>query len=340
MVVGAIGLSYWTDLAAHGVPVVGHVPAGLPDASFPTPPLFDVLKVVPAALGIFILTLADEILTARAFAGKRNEHIDASQELLALGAASAAAGFTQGFPIGGSSSRTAVNDSMGAKTQMAGLTAVGAVVLILLFLTGPVSYLPKTVLGAVIISAAVGLVDLDAWHALAATDRVEVAIAAVTMAGVIMIGVLAGIVLAVGLSIVDVVRRSARPYDAVLGWDEGLGRYADVSVHRKARITPGVVVYRLDDRLFFANARYVKGRIREAIHGATPPVHWLVFDAEAVGHVDASGLEMLADLRQSLAGDGVQFAFARLHTSPRRHFDESGLTAEVGHDRFYPTVQP
>jgi SulP family sulfate permease len=162
-------------------------------------------------------------------------------------------------------------------------------VLILLFLTDPIAYLPKPVLGAVIISAGIGLVDPDAWRALWTTDRVEVAIAAVTAGGVILVGVLEALVFAVGLSIVDVVRRSARPHDAVLGWVPRLGRYGDVSLHPSAELTPGVVVYRLDDRLFFANARYVKGRTREAVRGAPQPVQALVFDAEAVVHIDSTG---------------------------------------------------
>ena len=338
VVVGSIAVSHAFDLEAHGVPVVGHVPSGLPSVTFPTPPILDVVKLIPAALGIFVLTLADEILTARAFAGKRGEHVDASQELLAMSVASAASGISQGFPIGGSNSRTAVNDGMGARTQVSGLTAVAMVILILLFLTGPISYLPKTVLGAVIISAALGLVELPAWRALAATDHTEVAIAGVAMGGVILIGVLEGIVLAVGLSIVDVVRRSARPHDAVLGWDEKLGRYADVAVHRKAVQTPGVLVYRLDDRLFFANARYVKGRIREAIRGAPWDVRWLVFDAEAVTHVDASGLEALGDVTHELHDAGIGFAVARLRTRVAQHFDDAGLTTVIGADHFYPTV--
>ena len=153
-------------------------------------------------------------------------------------------------------------------------------------------------------AAALGIVNPDAWRGLARTSRVEVAIAAVTMAGVIAVGVLEALLVAVALSIIDVVRRSATPHDAVLGWDERMGRYADVSVHRRARITPGVLVYRLDDRLFFANAGYVSGRIREAMHGSPTPVRWLVFDAEALAHVDSTGARALIDLIRSLKTKG------------------------------------
>ena len=186
-----------------------------------------------------------------------------------MGAGNAAAGLTQGFSIGASGSRTAVNDGMGARTQIAGLVGAVTVGLILLFLTEPVQYLPKAVLGAVIVFAAIGLIDPQAWRALAAVDNVEVAIAGVTTGCVVVFGVLEALVVAVGLSIIDTVRRSARPHDAVLGWVDRLGRYGDVSLHPSARVTPGVVVYRLDDRLFFANARYFKGRVREAVRGVT-----------------------------------------------------------------------
>ena len=143
IVVAAIGLSWGFDFAAHGIAVVGPIPAGLPSFAIPTPALADVVRLLPAALGIFLVCFADEILTARSFAGKHHQNVRGSQELLAMGAASAAAGFTQGFPVGASGSRTAVNDDMGARSQIAGLFAAAAVALILLFLTEPVQYLPR-----------------------------------------------------------------------------------------------------------------------------------------------------------------------------------------------------
>jgi sulfate permease, SulP family len=256
-------------------------------------PLVVVVAAIAASAALDLaadgfVSYSDEILTARSFAGHRGEHVGADTELGAMGAANLAAGISQGFPIGASGSRTAVNDQMGARTQLSGLLAAVVIALVLLFLTAPMQYLPKATLGAVIVAAGIGIVNPDAWRGLARTSRVEVAIAAVTMAGVVAVGVLEALLVAVALSIVDVVRRSAIPHDAVLGWDERMGRYADVSVHRRARITPGVLVYRLDDRLFFANAGYVTGRIREAVSGSPTPVRWLVFDAEALAHVDST----------------------------------------------------
>ena len=338
VVVLGIAVSWAVDLSSHGVAIVGAIPSGLPHFNVPSVGLADTARLIPAALGIFLVSFADGILTARSFAGKHNQHVRGSQELLAFGAANAAAGFTQGFSIGASGSRTAVNDSMGARTQIAGLVSAATIVVILLFLTEPVQYLPKAVLGAVIVVAAVGLVDPSAWRALAAVDRVEVAIAVITTVCVVGLGVLEALVIAVALSMVDTVRRSAHPHDAVLGWVARLGRYGDVSVHPSAQITAGVVVYRLDDRLFFGNARYFTGRVQEAIRAAPRAVAWLVFDAEAVTYVDASGIEALEALANDLRREQITLVVARLQTRMLEQFDQVGLTETIGRSHFHPTV--
>ena len=338
VVLASILVSWAVDLQAHGVAVVGPIPSGLPSFSIPRPPLGDAVDLVPAAIGIFLVSFADGILTARSFAGKQNLHIRANQELLAFTGLNAAAGVTQS-PLGASGSRTTVNDQMGAKTQIAGLVAAGAVALVLLFLTEPMSYLPSAVLGAVIVSAAIGLVDLTAWRGLRLVSRFELAIAAATLVGVVALGVLQALVIAVVLSILDVVRRSAQPRDAVLGWVDRLGRWGNVELHPSARVTPGVVVYRLDDRLFFANARYVKGRVREALRGAPDEARWLVFDAEAVSHVDATGLEALRELATGLPQDGVGLVVARMKPEVRERLVAGGVAEAIGEERFYPTVR-
>jgi sulfate permease, SulP family len=339
VVVAAIGISWALDFGEHGIALVGPVEGGLPRPTVPTPPLADILQLVPAAVGLFLVSFADEILTARAFAGRRREHVRASQELLTMGVANVAAGFTQAFSIGASGARTAVNDAMGVRTQIAGLFSVGAVVVILLFLTSPIQYLPQAILGAVIVMAGIAIVDRAAWQALAAIDRVEVAIAGVTTACVVIIGVLEALVVAVGLSIIDTVRRSARPYDAVLGWVPSLQGYRDVAIHPSALVTPGVVVYRLDDRLFFANAGYVKGRVLEAIRAAPTDTAWFVFDAEAVTHIDSTGMEALLDLARDLRREGITLVVARLRTRMKGDFDVAGLTDEIGAEHFYRSVK-
>jgi high affinity sulfate transporter 1 len=334
VVIAAIVASKALGLDAHGVAIVGEIPPGLPDLGLPSPPWKDVITLAPAAAGLFLVAFADEMLTARSFAGRHGQHIRADQELLAMSAANAAAGVTQGLPVGASGSRTAVNDSMGARSQIAGLLAAAAIVLVLLFLTAPIADLPKAVLGAVIISAAIGLIDPAAWRELASTDRVELAIAAVTTAGVIVTGLLEAIFFAAGLSMIDVVRRSARPHDAVLGWVESLGRWADVARHRDAEITSGVVVYRLDDRLFFANASYVKGRVNEALRGAPTVTTALVLDAEAMTHIDSAGLQALEDLAGTLETDGIA-----LHVARVKHPIADRLAEHLSGAHFHGTVR-
>ena len=338
VVVAAIALSALFNFEASGIAVVGDVPAGLPEISLPSVSLGDFSELLPGAIGLFLVALADGILTARAFAGRRGEDVDARQELLALGAANAAAGVSQGMPVGASSSRTAVNDSMGASSQLAGMMAAVVVAGILVFLTAPIADLPNAVLGAIIVSAVLGLIDLPEWRALRETDQVELAIAGVTTGLVLVTGVLEAIAFAVGLSVIDVVRRSARPHDAVLGWVPELGRYGDLAFHRSARTVPGVVVYRLDDRLFFANADYVKGRIREAIRGAGSSTHTLVVDAEALTHIDATGLEAFRELSHALERDGVKLVTARMRARvEERLIDACG--DEFPPEARYPTVR-
>ena len=338
VVILAIVVSAVVGLTDKGVAVVGHIPSGLPSIELPDLRPKDIFSLLPAALGIFFVGFASQILAARSFAGRHGQHIHANTELVAMGAANLVAGISQGMPIGASDSRTAVNDQMGARTQVSGLLAAAVIALVLLFLTGPIQYLPKATLGAVIVVAALGLVEPDAWRVIARVSRVEVAIAAITMVGVIAVGVLQALLLAVALSIVDAVRRSADPHDAVLGYVERMDRYADVRVHPSARIVPGVLVYRLDDRLFFANTNYVEGRIREAVAGAPAPVHWLVFDAEALNHVDATGVRMLAEMIESLRKESITFVFARLHSPLQEHLADGGVLDLVGEEHVYPTV--
>jgi sulfate permease, SulP family len=338
VVILAIAVSAIVGLADKGVAVVGHIPAGLPNIEFPDIRLRDIFTLLPAAVGIFFVGFASQILAARSFAGRHGQHIYANTELAAMGTANLVAGISQGLPVGASDSRTAVNDQMGARTQISGLLSAVVIALVLLFLTAPIQYLPKATLGAVIVMAALGLIDFDDWKGIARVSRVEVAIAVITMVGVVTVGVLRALLLAIALSVFDAVRRSASPHDAVLGYVERLDRYADVRVHPSARLLPGVLVYRLDDRLFFANANYVKGRIREAIAGARTPVRWLVFDAEALNHVDATGVRMLTELIEALREESITFVLARLHSPSSERLRDAGVLDLIGEEHNYPTV--
>jgi high affinity sulfate transporter 1 len=338
VVVAGIVVSYAAGLSRHGVALVGPIPSGLPSIRWPQVGLGKTTDLLPAAAGIFAVGYADAILTARSFAGRSGQHVDANQELLAIGLANVSAGVTQGFPVGASGSRTAVNEQIGGRTQLVGIMAAAATAVVLLFLTGPVAQLPKACLGAVIVAAAIGLVEPDAWRDLIRVGRSQVVIAAVTLVGVVVFGVLQALIVAVGLSIVDVLMRSAKPHDAVLGYVPRLGRWANVSVHPRARVTPGVVVYRLDDRLLFANARYVSGRIREAVAGAPSETEFLVFDAEGFLGLDASGVEAFQQLLTALSSSGVTVVVARMKSHLDEQFAATGLTGRIGPGRFFPTV--
>ena len=339
VVVLAIVISAVAGLAEQGVAVVGQIPAGLPSIELPGLQPRDISTLLPPAVGIFFVGFSSQILIARSFAGRHGQHIEANAELVAMGAANLVAGISQGLPVGASDSRTAVNDQMGARTQISGLITAIVIGLVLLFLTGPVQYLPTATLGAVIVVAALGLVNFNDWRGLAHISRVEVAIAATTTVGVITVGVLRALLLAVALSVVDAVRRSATPHDAVLGFVERMDRYADVQLHPTAKTVPGVLVYRLDDRLFFANADYVEGRIREAVAGARTPIRWLVFDAEALNHIDATGVRMLTELIEALRKESITFVFARLHDPTQDDLDQAGVLDLVGEEHLYPTVR-
>ncbi len=339
VVVTGIAVATLASLDAHGIKLVGSVPSGLPSLGLPDVGFDDVAGLAPAAAGIFLVCFADGVLTARSFAGRRGQHVRVQQKLVALGGANLAAGLTGAFVVGASGSRTTVNETAGGRTQAVGLFSAATIAAVLLFLTAPVAKIPMACLGAIIVAAAIGLIDPGEWAAVGRAGRREVAVAAVTAVGVITLGVLWALTIAVGLSILDTVSRSARPHDAVLGRVDRLGRYADVSVHPSAQVTSGVVVYRLDDRLFFANTNYVTARILEAIEAAPDDTRWLVFDAESVADVDASGVAALQQLVEQLRARGITFVVARLKSPLAEKLDTTGLAAVIGPENVAPTVE-
>ncbi|MBK9179486.1 MAG: SulP family inorganic anion transporter [Acidimicrobiales bacterium] len=337
MVLG-IAASWALDLASRGVAVTGAVPSGLPSLAVPEVSRSDVGTLAAAAVAIFLVAFADGILTARSFAARHHEVVDANQELLAFGFAQVASGVTQGIPVGTSGSRTAVNDDMGATSQVSGLVAAATIGAILLFLTAPIEYLPSAILGAVIVFAASKLIEPDQWRALARSSRSEVVIAGVTALFVVTIGVLQAIVVAVVLSIIDIIRRAARPADAVLGWAPDEDRYVDVSDHPDAGVTPGVVVYRIQDRLFFANAHFFKRRLWAAVDGAPKPVRHVVLDATAISDIDASAGVALREVNSGLRDRNIELHIARATVELQRRFDDLGLTEVIGADHVHGTV--
>ncbi len=338
LVVVGIAASWLLDLAAHGVAVTGSVPSGLPSLTVPDVSRGDLGTLGLAAVAIFLVGFTDSILTARSFAARHHETVDANQELLAFGLAQAAAGITQGIPVGTSGSRTAVNDDMGATSQVSGLVAALVIGAILLFLTGPIEYLPSAILGTVIVFASSKLIDPSQWRELARSSKAEVAIAAVTAVFVVTIGVLQAIVVAVLLSILDVIRRTAQPADAVLGWSPDDDRYVDVGDHPQAGITPGVVVYRIQDRVFFANAHFFKRRLWAAVDGAPKPVRHVILDASFISGIDATAAVALREVLSGLQARNIELEVARASSELMAQFADVGLVEDIGADHFHGTV--
>jgi high affinity sulfate transporter 1 len=335
----AIGASALWNLGERGVVLVGEIPPGLPSLAWPSVSLAQAAELLPLAVGIALVAFSDAILTARSLSRPDAPPVDTDQELLALAGLNVAAGVSQSFPLGSSGSRTAVNIRLAGRTQVVGLVQAAGVALVLLFLTGALALLPKATLGAVIVYAALGLMDIGAWRAMVRGARGELVVAVITVVGMLTIGLLASLVLAVLLSVLDVVRRSAQPRDAVLGWSPDLGRFVDAQRHRDAELFPGVVVYRLDDRLFFANCRYFSARVREAIGTAPSPVTTLVFDAESVTDLDTSGAQALAAVVAEMRQDGVRFVLARSRTTFEEQLRTTGYDDLIPAEDRFPTVR-
>ena len=339
VVVVGIAAAWGWDLAADGVALVGPVPAGLPPLEIPAVGLADVQSLVVPAIGIFLVSFSDGILISRAMAAKNHETVDANQELFAFGTANISAGLTAGMPIGASGSRTAVNDSMRVTSQVGGLVNALAVALILLFLTEPIQYLPTAVLASIIIVASVGIIEASAWLTLRRSSRAEVVIAVVTMVLVLSVGVLQALFVAVFLSMADVVRRVANPHDAVQGFVPSIDRFGNVDSHPDAEVIHGIVIYRLDDRIFFANCQRVNARIWSAISAAPKPVRWLVFDVAGVPDTDSAAQAALLDLKRGLDTAGIGLVFAMMRQTLRVDLEEGQVLDQIGEGNLFETVE-
>lgn len=338
VVIAGIAAAWALDLESAGVGLVGEVPKGLPPLEIPAVDWADVTSLVVPAIGIFLVSFSDAILISRAIAAKNKETVDANQELLAFGTSNVAAGFTSGMPIGASGSRTAVNDAMRVTSQIGGIVNASAVALILLFLTGPIQYLPTSVLAAIIIVASAGIIESKAWVTLRRSSRAEVLIGSATLVLVLTVGVLEAIFVAVVLSMADVVRRVANPHDAVQGYVPSIDRYGNVESHPDAEVIPGIVVYRLDDRMFFANCERVVARIRAAVAAAPQPVQWLVWDVAGVPDTDSAAQVSMVDLKRWLADRDIGLVFATMRETLRVDLELAGILEDLGPESLFETV--
>jgi len=338
-VVGATAAAAVFHLDAYGVSTVGAIRPGLPSLTLPIVAVGDLGPLASSALGIALVIFSDTILNGRTFARRNGYTINAQRELVALGAANAAAGLSQGFPVSASGARTAVNEAVGGKTQLVGVVAALALVAILLFLTAPLSMFPTAALGAVLIAAVLGLLDFATLRQLYRVRKREFVIALVAMLGVLILGLLQGILLPIALSLALLLARAARPHDAVLRLVEGLDGFHDIGDYPEGETTPGLIVYRYDAPLFFANAEHFRARVRGLVAGAESPVEWFLVDAEAITDVDATAAEMLEGLRGELASHGVVLAMARVKQPVRAIMARAGLVDAIGKPRFFPSIR-
>jgi sulfate permease, SulP family len=337
MVLAAIAVAM-LDLDQMGVQTVGSVPRGLPPASIPDFSTIDLSTLFPAALGVTIVAYTDNIVTARAFAAKRREEIDARQEFLALGAANLGAGLFSGFPVSSSGSRTVIGDAIGSRTQLYSLVSAAVLLLTMLFLGPALSTFPLAALGALVVYAALRLIDFAELRRIARFRRSELFLALATTAAVLIFDVLYGIAVAVGLSILDLLRRIARPHDGILGFIPGLAGMHDIDDYDTGSQMPGLLVYRYDAPLFFANAEDFKRRALAAVDAADPPVEWFLLNAEANTEIDLTAVDALDTVRRTLAERGIVFALARVKFEVREILASTGFIERIGEDKVFMTL--
>jgi SulP family sulfate permease len=326
------------DLRDDGVRVVGEIPRGLPVPAVPDVALADLGALLLAALGVSIVGYTDNVLTGRAFATRNRYDVDANAELLALGAANVAAGALQGFPVSSSGSRTVIGDSLGSRSQLYSLVSLAVVVASLLFLGPVLALFPTAALGALVVYAALRLVDVAEFRRLARFRRSELALALATLVGVLAADILYGVLVAVGLSVLDLLRRVARPHDGVLGYAPGVAGMHDVDDYPDARQVPGLVVYRYDSPLFFANAQDFRRRALAALAEAEGQVEWLILNAEANVEVDLTAIDALDELRTELEERGIVLALARVKQDLRHDLVASGFLDRGGEERVFFTL--
>ncbi|MFZ6045103.1 SulP family inorganic anion transporter [Pseudomonas sp. CR3202] len=307
----ASAVAAWLQLDRHGVALLGAVPAGLPELSWPSASYQEMLSLLRDATGITIVSFCSAMLTARSFAARHGYAIDANHEFIALGLANVGAGVSQAFVISGADSRTAVNDLVGGKTQLVSVVVALVIVAVLVFLHGPLAWVPIAALGAVLMLAGWGLIDLRALKAFWSLSRFECGLCLLTTVGVLGVGVLPGIFVAIALALLRLLYLTYRPSDAVLGWVEGVDGQVELSRYPQASTLPGLMIYRFDAPLLFFNADYFKQRLLQLVEQEDHP-RAVLLNAETMINLDVTGLATLREVQQTLAAKGVHFGFARL----------------------------
>ncbi|HWV99477.1 MAG TPA: sulfate permease [Candidatus Acidoferrum sp.] len=332
----AIAASLVFRLEGQGVTLVGSFPRGLPGFALPGASWRDVDSLLPAAIGITLLTYTEGILLARAFAAKNGYEVSANQELNALGLADVAVGLFQGFSITGSQARTTVNDATGGKTQLASLVAAATLGVFLLFLTPVIARLPEVALAAILIYAGVGLVEFDVMARIYRFYPRSAAVAALTTLSVLAAGVVVGILFGVALSLLGLINRISNPPDAVLSEVPGSG-FHDLG-STQPQTLPGLIAYRFYAPLLFSNAGHFVGRVRALIAASPQPVRWFLLDAQAITDIDVTAVEALHGLREELQRQGIALKIAHVNRPLRELLQRTGLASEIRPESFFQSV--
>ncbi len=338
VVTAGIILSALLDFEARGVRVLGRIERGPPAIRLSELPVRSMLDLAPGALSIALLIFASSVLTSRIFADRNRDAFRANDEFFGIAAANFAAGLVHGVPAAGSDARTVVNDAAGARTQAAGLFAAAAVIAVVFLLAPVIALLPTALLGAVVIASALSLFDLAGVVRIWRVRVPEGLLAVATSVGVLVFGILPGVLVAVALAVADLVRRAAHPHDAVLGRLRGRPGYHDVEQRPGSETLPGLVVYRVDSPLFFANARFVRERVHELIDTAEAPVRMFVLDCGAMFDLDVTAAEMLEELDREFDARGITLALAEPHAPMRRVLRRTGLLGNIRHENVFSTV--
>jgi MFS superfamily sulfate permease-like transporter len=304
----------------------------------PSVEVSDIPLLFASALGISLVAIGDTISTSGGFAARAGYEVDGNQELAGIGSANLAAGLFSGFPVSTSGSRTAVSFQSGAKTQLTGLVAAGLVLLMLLFVPGLVQSMPQPVLAAVIIAASISLFDVAELRRLFRVRRTELALAVACALGVMLVGVLEGIVIAVVLSMIYIFKRAWAPYSTVLGRPADVPGYHDIRRYPDAKQVPGLLIVRWSAPLFFANANQFRDRIRELVKASTPAPRWVLVAAEPITDIDTTAGAMLVDLDLELNAAGIHLAFAELQSGVRDYIVRYGLLETIDRGHLYGSV--
>jgi len=336
--IGGIAIVYFWNLSAAGVATVGEVPPGFRAPQIPSVHFDELSPLLLGSAGIVLVSFCSMMTTARGFAAKNGYSIDANRDMAALGVCDLASGFTHGFVVSGADSRTAVADSSGGKSQVTGLIAAAAMAAVLMFFTAPLAFLPIAALAAILVSSAFGLFDFESLRRYYRLSKPEFRHSIIAMLGVMTIGVLPGVLVAVTLAILNLLRNGSHPHDALLTQVEGVEGVYDSEEHGGGPAIDGLIIYRFDASLLFFNSDHFKERVRTVVTNAETKPSWFLLDAEAMAGLDVTGSDALESLHDDMADRGIVFAIARAKGRFRSMLELCGLAEKIGSEYLFPTV--